>query len=67
MIMTSQPQATRITTWALALTALFASEANAFFTLGNSTPVKSPVKSKSPMFEYLKFDGKPKFDVLEKT
>jgi len=24
-------------------------------------------KSKSPMFEHLKFDGKPTFDVIEKT
>ena len=33
-----------------------------------STPVASSKRvSKSPMFEYLKFDGKPTFDVIAKT
>jgi len=41
---------------------------SAFFQTLTPTPVKQPSpKSKSPMFEYLKFDGNPKFDVLKKT
>jgi hypothetical protein len=38
---------------------------SAFFQ--KAPPMKSTVKSKSPVFEYLKFDGTPKFDVLAKT
>lgn len=33
----------------------------------SSDPATSSPKSTSPMFEYLKFDGKPTFDVLAKT
>lgn len=62
-----QSQAIKTTAWALMLAIVFVSEANAFFSLSPPKPVKSTVKSKSPMFEYLKFDGNPKFDVLEKT
>jgi len=40
---------------------------SSFSTFFTKAPVKSAVKSKSPVFEYLKFDGNPKFDVLAKT
>lgn len=45
--------------------AILISNATAFFTF--PTPTKTVVKSKAPMFEYLKFDGNPKFNVIEKT
>mmetsp|Transcript_11453 Transcript_11453/g.14921 ORF Transcript_11453/g.14921 Transcript_11453/m.14921 type:complete len:255 (+) Transcript_11453:207-971(+) len=50
------------------LCTLLMTSSNAFNSFFSSpeTKVTSP-KSKSPMFEYLKFDGKPKFDVLAKT
>ncbi|KAL9185483.1 hypothetical protein ACHAXT_003260 [Thalassiosira profunda] len=32
-----------------------------------TTPSTASKKSKSPIFEHLKFDGKPSFDVIEKT
>ena len=55
----------------LLLTTLLHSIADsyAFFSIDASPKSKatsSPV-SKSPMFEYLKFDSNPKFDVLKKT
>lgn len=48
--------------------AIAAGNATAFSTL-TPTPVSSvpSVVSKSPMFEHLKFDKNPQFDVLEKT
>uniref|UniRef100_A0A7S2UUC7 Uncharacterized protein n=1 Tax=Fibrocapsa japonica TaxID=94617 RepID=A0A7S2UUC7_9STRA len=47
--------------------ALIVSNASSFSMQAPSPPVIGIPKSKSPMFEYLKFDGKPKFDVLKKT
>lgn len=40
---------------------------NAFSPLLRKSPPVSDVESKMPMFEYLKFDKNPKFDVLAKT
>ncbi len=40
---------------------------NSFFTPPKPAPTKASPTSKSPMFQYLKFDGQPKFDVLQKT
>mmetsp|Transcript_11434 Transcript_11434/g.26859 ORF Transcript_11434/g.26859 Transcript_11434/m.26859 type:complete len:261 (+) Transcript_11434:159-941(+) len=48
------------------LAAIAAGNAAAFSTLTPVTSVPS-VTSKSPMFEHLKFDKNPQFDVLEKT
>ena len=66
--MNFQSQAIKTATWVLIIAIALVGKANAFFNLSPpKPPVKSTVKSKSPMFEYLKFDGNPKFDVLEKT
>jgi hypothetical protein len=49
------------------LFAVFVSNAVAFSTQALSSATTSTPKSKSPMFEHLKFDGSPQFDVLAKT
>lgn len=55
------------------LLAVLVSNAAAFSTqtppaaTATSTGTGTSIKSKSPMFEYLKFDGNPQFDVMEKT
>lgn len=55
----------------LALTNLFAillvAKSVSAFSAQTASPTSSAVESKSPMFEYLKFDKNPQFDVLEKT
>lgn len=46
----------------------FASKnASAFFSMQPPTAPSTSPKAKSPMFEYLKFDGKPNFDIVKKT
>ena len=40
---------------------------NAFTPMLNKSPPVKSVESKMPMFEYLKFDKKPTFNVLAKT
>ena len=52
----------------LLLAATFNRDDVSAFSATTVTPASSTsVKSKSPIFEYLKFDGNPKFDVLEKA
>uniref|UniRef100_A0A7S2HKJ8 Uncharacterized protein n=1 Tax=Helicotheca tamesis TaxID=374047 RepID=A0A7S2HKJ8_9STRA len=47
--------------------AALTSNVTAFSTQAPNAATSLSIKSKSPMFEYLKFDKNPKFDVLEKT
>ena len=48
-------------------TLLLAKSVSAFSSLSPPSTKNVAVQSKSPMFEYLKFDKNPQFDVLEKT
>jgi len=50
-----------------AMLLLAASLAQDVMALVAQSPTTTKKTSKSPMFEYLKFDGNPTFDVLEKT
>ena len=51
----------------LLVAVLFACASNTVFSLSATTLWETKPKSKSPMFEFLKFDSNPTFDVLAKA
>lgn len=57
----------RVSSTLATLFAALVAHAAAFSATAPTTQAQAAPKSKNPMFEYLKFDKNPQFDVLEKT